>query len=176
MNTGRRTLPLAVTLAFCVSGAAQAQQAAPILSGSYIFTLTSICQASLSQSNGTLNMTQAGLSNLSAGVITFTPDQTGYRGTLNVNGMGESGTPILLYGSAGSSGVAMSQSQLKNTLSYANTETSLNYGPTTASVYYANVEEGIANSLTWTGLDRNNCGFVGSATRQAFIAKPQPNK
>ena len=137
--------------------------AAPVISGAYIFSASSNCQAILSVTknvNGQVtgvNITNGGALNGIAGTNTFTP-ATG-RAVLSATNV--DGNLLLMQGV--NAGATLTQRSFSEDWAYSNTSTALTLNGITYRSAYGKSSGGIVQQFTVVGREENNrCVFLGT--------------
>jgi hypothetical protein len=165
--------------ALLVSGAS-ALAATPILSGTYLVTLRSFCQPTVT-ANFATSGSDSFVDNLSSNdasvdafmqeilSVTFNPA----KGKITFTGFQDQGSNLLLQftGSrSGTFGSALTEQPDKGSSKYSNTATTLTVNGDTSNAVYGGIDaNGVAHSLIFMGLSGDNgttCSAQGEATRQ----------
>jgi hypothetical protein len=137
--------------------------AVPVLSGAYVFSASSNCQAILSvtkDANGKVtgvSIAQGGALNGIAGTIKFTPTT----GMASLSGTVVDGNLLLMQGVSGN--MTLEQEALLEDWAYSNTGTTVTLNGTVYRVAYGKVVNTIAQDFTLVGREEaNRCVFAGT--------------
>jgi hypothetical protein len=164
---------LLAAMTMLLDGAGMAQPAVtaattavtPILSGTYIFEVTHICQVVIQtpMSNGSVtgvNATNSGDLEHNVGTIAF--DHTTSKVTLSADLTG--GSPILLNGT----GTTFGDTASSQTVTYANTANSFSFNGHSFHAFYANVNSStkIPQFMMFSGIEKSGCSISGIAIHQ----------
>lgn len=141
--------------------------AAPVISGAYIFSASSNCQAILSVTKDVdgnvidVNINTGGALNGIAGTIRFTPDT----GMAALYATSVDGELLLMQGLTSSA--RLTQGTSSENWAYSNTSTTLTLDGTTYRAAYGKGSGGIVHQFTVVGREESNrCVFLGTFIRK----------
>ena len=125
-------------------GSSPVHAAAPQLSGAYLMTVSTLCQASLSgltSDPGEITQTVA--------VANFSPSH----GTVAMIGFSDDGD----LSSVGAAGKPITQSPLNQTVGFSNSATTLTINGKSLKVFYGDVARGVAQTAVAIGVVEPGC-------------------
>jgi hypothetical protein len=172
----KAALLLAPLLALSATVPSTAAGSLPLLSGTYLVTVNTLCQptVTVNVSGGVIaqDAIGPGSNSLEAGTIAFAQGSTAGAGTARVTLTNDAGSPYLQAGNeSGVEDAPMNQNAGGESFTFTQTATTMSFtrsGVTnTYNIYYGPVgATGIAANAVFAGIDSNHCGNNGTAIRK----------
>ena len=153
----------------------QAGSKYPLLSGTYLFQSTTICQPTLSvTNNGQGQITSVTLvpandaSSTTTGKFTATQGTPKGTGSISLSATSGSGDPIVVTGANGESGTSLGVGTGSETVTFKQTATTFSLtdsnGTSTYNIYYGTATGKDVGTAVFSGLDYKGCAESGSVS------------